>query len=40
MVAKKDAEFTTFVAQSEMGAEDVFTAYSHFLDAGPTRLTL
>jgi hypothetical protein len=40
MVTRDDADLTTFVAKGEMSAEDVFTAFSHFLDAGPTRLTL
>jgi hypothetical protein len=40
MVVKDDADLTTFVAKGEMSAEDVFLAFSHFLDAGPTRLTL
>jgi hypothetical protein len=36
----EEAELTTFVAQGEMSAEEWFTAFSHFLDAGATRLTL
>jgi hypothetical protein len=37
---ENEAGLTTFVGQGEMTAEELFTAFSYFLDAGATPLTL